>query len=491
LKLILVTLLTALYSNTAQRAAKDTDAIWKFQRYHLVLDFNTRYRLPAPLNAFSFVISIVERVCAALMCQYCGKRDEPDRAEVLKQLRLKQNDHNYWRALAVAHSKEQEIKRKEKNLAAKQMESMDTLMEDIEYHKWMLSQMKVRFTELEKIMINTKVNLEEIKFGLGGVEAKVLESAIHLFSRQSPYPGTRVKRFPIADRYVPWEVLYSIYDPIVYSKPRNDFPPEDRGRVDEDLLLVREDKVRKMPDLKWNFCSVSGAGITTDRTSWLKNEDGSQLIYKLDSAELPINPMGRTGLRGRGGLHRWGPNHCIFLVVTRWRVADGFMQSVNVAEEAKDLEFICMLDRKLGHLLSLPGGFIMQNDSVYDVIKNQFTLEPIKERWKEETVHEYFGHFARAPAGDFVDIVGEDAEQLNFTSALLMKSYLDDTRNTDNAWIEAEVWHYHYTGSQSFDTNLPIRFRWKKITSNLTAKMIHSHAAIIQEVQHRLESSNQ
>lgn len=33
---------------------------------------------------------------------------------------------------------------------------------------------------------------------------------------------------------------------------------------------------------------------------------------------LPLNPSGRTGLAGRGALPRWGPNHSVCSVVTRW-----------------------------------------------------------------------------------------------------------------------------------------------------------------------------
>ena len=29
--------------------------------------------------------------------------------------------------------------------------------------------------------------------------------------------------------------------------------------------------------------------------------------------------MGRTGIRGKGALWRWGPNHVIKAVITRWR----------------------------------------------------------------------------------------------------------------------------------------------------------------------------
>ncbi len=36
----------------------------------------------------------------------------------------------------------------------------------------------------------------------------------------------------------------------------------------------------------------------------------------------PINPVGRTGLTGRGRLGKWGPNHAADPVVTRWKTDD-------------------------------------------------------------------------------------------------------------------------------------------------------------------------
>jgi hypothetical protein len=28
--------------------------------------------------------------------------------------------------------------------------------------------------------------------------------------------------------------------------------------------------------------------------------------------------------------------------------------------------------------------------------------------------------------------------------------YIDDVRNTDNAWVEAEIWNFHYGSTMSF-----------------------------------------
>ena len=34
------------------------------------------------------------------------------------------------------------------------------------------------------------------------------------------------------------------------------------------------------------------------------------------------------------------------------------------------------------------------------------------------------------------------------------RGYIDDQRNTDNAWIEAEIWHFHYPVKDSFDEKI-------------------------------------
>jgi hypothetical protein len=64
-----------------------------------------------------------------------------------------------------------------------------------------------------------------------------------------------------------------------------------------------------------------GKKLIVDRKSWITtlDEQTSQFypfIYSLDSTGLPKNPMGRTGVRGRGALYRYGPNHEIMVVVT-------------------------------------------------------------------------------------------------------------------------------------------------------------------------------
>lgn len=47
-----------------------------------------------------------------------------------------------------------------------------------------------------------------------------------------------------------------------------------------------------------------------------------------------------------------------------------------------------------------------------------------------------------------------DADSQGFSASLLYKGYLDDPRNTDNAWMEAEVWNFHYDLGDNFELRM-------------------------------------
>ena len=155
----------------------------------------------------------------------------------------------------------------------------------------------------------------------------------HVFSRHTPYPHTSIQRFPVPDKYVPWTVTFIDYDPTVYTKPKEEFSAYVQQYADVDIdsgVLVgiiesegqsedqsKDINKRKIPVLDYNRLSVSGGGVTIDRRSW-EESDNEIMIYKLENGIIPINPFGRTGMRGRGSLLRWGPNHYIMLVITRY-----------------------------------------------------------------------------------------------------------------------------------------------------------------------------
>lgn len=84
--------------------------------------------------------------------------------------------------------------------------------------------------------------------------------------------------------------------------------------------ILKGDKPWADPEIGVNFTprwnEVEESGL--DRRSY----EGSYLVED----GYPLNPVGRTGLKGRGSLGKWGPNHAADCIVTRQvKTRDGWI----------------------------------------------------------------------------------------------------------------------------------------------------------------------
>lgn len=102
----------------------------------------------------------------------------------------------------------------------------------------------------------------------------------HIKCRNSIYPGSIIERFPTSDNIVDWEVTDSNYNPHFYESPVLFNKPW----ADVDIKKLKP---------KWN--SLDGS---VNRVSFCG-------VYKIVDG-LPLNPFGRTGIKGRGLLGRYG-----------------------------------------------------------------------------------------------------------------------------------------------------------------------------------------
>ena len=73
------------------------------------------------------------------------------------------------------------------------------------------------------------------------------------------------------------------------------------------------------------FSSSGHMGGDDDPTT-----DYDEGAIRFDSQGFPVNPRGRTGMRGRGLLGKWGPNHAADPIVTRFHPLSGQLQMVAV-----------------------------------------------------------------------------------------------------------------------------------------------------------------
>ena len=61
-----------LYSNTNAKVQEEAEAIWKFQKYSLILDFEEKLILPPPLNFLSYIIMLIQ--CIVGFIRYVYRR---------------------------------------------------------------------------------------------------------------------------------------------------------------------------------------------------------------------------------------------------------------------------------------------------------------------------------------------------------------------------------------------------------------------------------
>uniref|UniRef100_A0A8C1M7Y9 Transient receptor potential cation channel, subfamily M, member 2 n=1 Tax=Cyprinus carpio TaxID=7962 RepID=A0A8C1M7Y9_CYPCA len=287
--ILLLNLLIAIFNYTFQEVQDNTDTIWKFQRYELIKEYHSRPALPPPFILLSHLILFIR----AVLLRYPPQRHKTFRQE-LEQ--TEEEELLSWEAYM-----------KDNYLASTRQDESQSVEHRIQ-------------DTAEKY----KGRSSDRDDGESSGQETDEEAAPHTFARQLQYPSSTVKRFPVPEEKVPWEVNFTPYLPPVYNE--------------QDTL---------------NFILMNGFGR---------------------------NPGGRTGIRGKGALKSLGPNHILHPVLTRWRDA-----------EHKVLEFLAVWEEAEKHW-ALPGR--LHSMCVFSVMQ-------------------------------------------------VYKGYVDDSRNTDNAWIETTIVTLH------------------------------------------------
>ncbi|CAF1528293.1 unnamed protein product [Adineta steineri] len=243
-----------------------------------------------------------------------------------------------------------------------------------------------------------------LQSSLSNILRSIVTTSIHTRARQSPYVGTKdVQRTAVPDSKVSWKVNWPGYKATEYtaSKVLKNPPWAD----DPDAKKIK------------GFNEFDGK---IDRRSFMGE-------YEIDDkTNRPRNPAGRTGLSGRGLLGHWGPNHAADPVITRWAKNQPNFKG-------KVLEIV-LINRKDNNHLALPGGMIDEGENAFVAAKREFLEEAMN-------------------SND--DAVVEQIDKLFENADSIYKDYVDDPRNTDNAWMESEAIDAHdETGELTKDLKL-------------------------------------
>jgi ADP-ribose pyrophosphatase len=199
---------------------------------------------------------------------------------------------------------------------------------------------------------------------------------------------------------------------------------------------------------------VSPVVLANDSTQnpkgWADPEDisllptlpGESLTGRLrfDERGRPVNPIGRTGLAGRGLLGKWGPNYAADPIITR------------INRETDSIELLAV-QRKDNGQWAIPGGMVDKGEEVSRTLAREL---------REET--------------------GVELEMARGT--LTYRGYVDDPRNTDHAWMETTARHLHLSAEVADRMSLRAgddarAVRWLPLTPQTVGELYASHCALI------------
>jgi ADP-ribose pyrophosphatase len=127
-----------------------------------------------------------------------------------------------------------------------------------------------------------------------------------------------------------------------------------------------------------------------------------------DAAGRPLNPAGRTGMSGRGMLNKWGENPAADLILTRENPQTGELEVVAIQRSDTD-EW------------ALPGGKVDDDETARQTAEREFSEEG---------------------GGEGFALGIEQAREI-------YAGYVDDSRNTDNAWMATTAFHRHLDADEA------------------------------------------
>lgn len=229
-------------------------------------------------------------------------------------------------------------------------------------------------------------------------------------------------RFDVPEDKAPWNKKLSGYKPEYYVAP----------------VVIKNDETKKPEDYEGKDYWAHPEDISLVAKEDIQSHEPLQF----DAEGFPLNPRGRTGIKGRGELGKWGANFAADPIIT----ADD-----PVTGEKR----LLLIRRKDTGEWALPGGMRDKEEKLLSATASR--------ELKEE-------------AGISVDM--SLAEKV-------YEGYVDDPRNTDNAWMETSAYHLHLTPEQSAQAleagDDASDARWVPVSELLSQSLYASHKDLIKK----------
>ncbi|KAK3605984.1 hypothetical protein CHS0354_019664 [Potamilus streckersoni] len=452
--ILLLNLLIAMFSYTFKMVQVNTDMHWCFQRYRLINEYYTRPFLAPPLiligHAIGLITYILKKCGKASCCQTTNAfvNNVSNERELRKWEDVIADTFHHKRELADLETTEYRVKTTslrleqlvnkmdglqeqqkavtvttddtesvQKTLTEPNLVTLGKRIETIEEQlKWIVESLSEHhlgarraIPEVNDARAEEKKQEEKKTTESRALVCHMLEGQVkfHTRSRFSPYPDTRIQRFKVPDDKVPWDVEYPVYNPPHYTSPIILAKPNWADNMDLYSVPIAERKLQ--------FNAIDSV-TNTKRFSYAGNYPVKQGI--------PLNPMGRTGVLQRGLLGRWGPNHVVDLVITRWKFDENNKKMLK--DGKPQFEFVAVKMTAM-ETWALPESILTPGHPPTKHLKIKFSDEALN----------LFGDNRQQKKE-----IKKQKENILKKGKLIHKGYADDPRNTDNAWVESTVYLY-------------------------------------------------
>lgn len=241
-----------------------------------------------------------------------------------------------------------------------------------------------------------------------------LRNLPHVHARTSPYQNQNgaPERIKLEDSQLCWKNSLEGYNPTDYHAS----------------VLLRE------PKFPWaDVLDPKGIVFNALDQSCRHDRSSHEGVYLVNEANRPMNPRGRCGLSGRGLLGRYGPNHAADPVVTKWKRGTDGKKELN-QDGDPILEFVAIQRKDTGDW-AIPGGMVDPGENVSVTLKREFG---------EETM----ASMELSPEDQ--EILDKKLTEVFKEGIEIYSGYVDDIRNTDNAWMETVCVNFHDEEGTSF-----------------------------------------